>query len=100
MPFVAEEVYQGYFKRTEKTKSIHLTLLPTIEKGLDFPKIVPDFELVIDAISQIRKYKSENRLSMKAELESISIQIKDKSKIKKYLPLISKLMSVKTIKLV
>lgn len=99
MPFVTEEVYRGYFKQTEKTKSIHLTLLPMIEKELDFQKIVPDFELVIDAISQIRKYKSENRLSMKAELESISIKTKDKQKIKKYLPLISKLMSVKEIKL-
>jgi len=94
MPFVTEEVYQDYFRKTEKAKSIHLTLLPLIDKKLVFPSVANDFEQVIDAIAQIRKYKSEHRLSMKAEVESISIKAKNKAKIKKYLPLISKLMSV------
>ncbi|MBU3964652.1 valine--tRNA ligase [Patescibacteria group bacterium] len=100
MPFVTEEVYQDYFRKTEKTKSIHLTLLPNIEKQFNFPTVASDFETAVDAIAQIRKYKSENQLSMKAEIESVSIKVKNKTKIKKYLPLISKLMSVKAIKLV
>ena len=98
MPFVTEEVYQDYFRKTEKTKSIHLTFLPRVEKKFDFPAIASDFETAIDVISQIRKYKSEHRLSMKAELEEVSIKIKNKTKAKKYLPLISKLMSVEKIK--
>jgi len=100
MPFITEEVYQGYFRQYEKGKSIHKTLLPKLDKKLYFPTIAKNFELAIDAIVQIRKYKSEHQLSMKAELDKISVKVKnstERSKLKKYLPLISKLMSVKEI---
>jgi valyl-tRNA synthetase len=99
MPFVTEEVYQNYFKKSEKEKSIHLTKLPKKEKKLYFPKITQDFELAVDTIAQIRKYKSEHQLSMKAEIDNVSITTKNKTKIKKYLPLIGKLMSVKKIEI-
>ncbi len=97
MPFITEEIYQGYFKKFEREKSIHLMLLPQLDKKLHFPKIVSDFELVIDAIAQIRKYKSEHHLSIKAQLDKASIKTKNKTKIKKYLPLISRLMAIKQI---
>jgi valyl-tRNA synthetase len=97
MPFITEEVYQGYFRQYEKEKSIHKTLLPKLDKKLYFPKTAKDFELAIDAIAQIRKHKSEHQLSMKAELKKVPIKAKNKTKIKKYLPLIGKLMSVKEI---
>jgi len=97
VPFITENVYQDYFRKNEKAKSIHLTRLPKLEKKLYYPKIANDFELVIDAIAQIRKYKSEQHISMKAELDKVSITTKNKAKIKKYLPTISKLMSVAEI---
>jgi len=97
MPFITEEIYQAYFRKFEKERSIHLTLLPKADKKLCFSKIAKDFEFVIDAIAQIRKYKSEHHLSMKAEVESI--KIKSNLKIKKYLPFLSKLMSVKEIRI-
>lgn len=97
MPFITEEIYQDYFRKFEEEKSIHLTLLPSLDKKLYFPKIASDFELAIDAIAQIRTYKSKHHLSMKAELDKISIKTKNKTKTKKYLPLIGKVMSVKKI---
>ncbi len=99
VPFITENVYQDYFRKTEKTKSIHLTKLPKLEKRFYFSKIANDFELVIDAIAQIRKYKSEHQLSMKAEIDKVSVITKNKTKIKKYLPLMSKLMFVKKIEI-
>jgi valyl-tRNA synthetase len=99
MPFITEEVYQNYFRKFEKQKSIHLTLLPELDKKLYFSTVAKDFELAIDVIAQIRKYKSEHQLSMKAELDEVSIKIKNKTKIKKYLPLIGRLMSVKKIEI-
>ncbi|MBU4022914.1 valine--tRNA ligase [Patescibacteria group bacterium] len=95
MPFITEEIYQSYFIKFEKEKSIHLTFLPKPDKK--FLTEFKDFELVIEAIAQIRKYKSEHHLSMNAEVESI--KIKSSPKIKKYLPLLGKLMSVKQIKI-
>jgi valyl-tRNA synthetase len=93
MPFVTEEIYQSYFRKFEKEKSLHITNFP--ENLKSFEKTAKDFELVIDAIAQIRKYKSEHKLSMRAEVNKVSIKSEDK--IKKYLLLISKLMSVKEI---
>jgi len=97
VPFITENVYQDYFRKNEKVKSIHLTILPKLDKKLYFPKVANDFELVIDAIAQIRKYKSGQQLSMKAEIDNVSITTKNKAKIKKHLPLIAKLMSVREI---
>jgi valyl-tRNA synthetase len=97
IPFVVEEIYQSYFRKFEKKKSIHLTLLPKLDEKLYFPKIASDFELAIDAIAQIRKYKAKHRLSMKTQIEKVVIKTKNKARIKKYLPLIEELMSVKNI---
>jgi valyl-tRNA synthetase len=92
LPHITEEIYQGYFKQFEKTESIHLT---QITSPKDYKT---DFELAIDAIAQIRKYKSENQMSMKAEIETITLMC-DK-KVEKYFDLIKKLLSVKEIKLI
>ncbi|MEA3453268.1 MAG: valine--tRNA ligase [Patescibacteria group bacterium] len=98
-PFITENVYQDYFRKKEKIKSIHLTRLPKLEKKLYFKKTANDFELVIDAIARIRKHKSEQHLSMKADLKKVFIETKNKNKLKKYLPLISELMFVEKIEL-
>ena len=99
MPFVTEEIYQMYFRKFEKEKSIHLTLLPKPDKELYFPRIAKDFEVVIDAISQIRKYKSEHKLPMNAEVKKFILKTKEPKKLQKYLYLISQVMNVNEIRL-
>jgi valyl-tRNA synthetase len=99
MPFITEEIYQEYFKATEKAESIHLLLLPKDSELYNFSKVVSNFENVIDIIDQIRKYKSEQKMSVKAEIDNISVKVKAKKKIKKYLPLIEKMMAVKKIEI-
>jgi len=99
MPFITEEIYQMYFRKFEKDKSIHLTLLPKLDKKLYFPKVAKNFELVIDAISQIRKYKSEHKLPMNAEIEEITIRTSNKNKLRLYLALICKVLNVRHINL-
>lgn len=100
MPHITEEIYQEYFRKYQLEKSIHKTPMPKFNKRLYFPKQEKDFELAIDTISQIRKYKSEKNLSMKAEIESVIVRTKDKTKAKKYFPLIAKLLSVQKIEIV
>ena len=53
---------------------------------------------VIDIISAIRKYKSDNRASMKKEIDKLFVNSKDK-KIEKHFPLIASVMNVKSIEL-
>lgn len=100
MPHITEEIYQEYFKKFERKKSIHLTTLPKPNKKLYFPEQKKHFDLAIDIIGQIRKYKSKKNLSIKAETDKISVKTKNKLRVEKYLPLISKLLSVNNIEII
>lgn len=72
MPHITEEIYQDYFRQFEKTESMHLCLLSPIE--LDEKKnIIKDGDLVVDIVSKVRQFKSENKLSLKTEIEDITI---------------------------
>lgn len=75
-PFITEEIYQNYYKKYEKTKSIHLTKFEEIkinektEKGNLFVKI----------LSKIRQEKTKAKKPMNAEID-LSIDKKDYSKL-------------------
>ncbi len=71
MPHITEEIYQNYFKTYEKEKSIHLTTLHPID--IENENIIEKGDEVIEIISKIRQFKSENKLSLKTEIESITI---------------------------
>jgi valyl-tRNA synthetase len=65
MPFVTEEIYQEYFKETEKDESIHVSGWPvSFEKGDE--RLWNDF---CEMVSRIRKEKSEKNKSMNAEIK-------------------------------
>ncbi len=98
MPFVTEEIYQMYFRKFEKEKSIHITLLPKPDKKLYFPRTAHNFEFAIDAIAQIRKYKSEHKLPMNAEIGELRLKTKNKKLLEKYFPLLQRVLNVKRIK--
>ena len=72
MPHVNEEIYQDYFAQFEKTKSIHLCELKPLELDEE-ANIIENGDMVVDIVSRIRQFKSENKLSLKTEIESIKI---------------------------
>ena len=72
MPHVTEEIYQDYFVQFEKTKSIHLSELKPLNLDEE-ENILENGDLVVDIVSKIRQFKSENKLSLKTEIESIKI---------------------------
>jgi len=61
--FVTEEIYQTYFRKIEKEKSIHLTEWPV-------GKIwkTDEFDLFIEILAQIRQEKTKAKKSMNAEI--------------------------------
>ena len=78
MPFVTESIYQKMYRDYEKTKSIHLTKYPSLK--YDYKVNGDEY---IQIISEVRKYKADNNMSMKKELQKISINEKaDKKFIK------------------
>ncbi len=73
MPFITEEIYQTYFKRFEKTKSIHLTEWPKYDKKLEgwddknIKSHANELTLFVDLLTKIRAEKTKARKSMNTE---------------------------------
>ena len=72
MPHITEEIYQEYFKQFEKVESIHLCELNKIDVENE-DNIIENGDVVVDVVARVRQFKSLNQLSMKTELESITI---------------------------
>ena len=96
LPFISEEIYQDYFRKKEKGKSIHLTSFYKPEKKFENSKVENEFEEVILIISSLRRFKSEHKLSMKKELSKVTISSPDVF-LEKYFGIIKKVMSIKEI---
>jgi len=88
MPFITEEIYQLNHK-----ESIHKSQWPEL---IDANKPDYDFEEAIQAIDEIRKYKSENKISLGKELDEYTL--KTKVNLDKYKEFIQKAIKVKKIK--
>ncbi len=76
VPHITEYIYQEFFRQHENSISLH-KLCWESEKPTD-DEIIIFGEKLKDIISETRKYKSENSLSMKAEIEEIVITTEDK----------------------
>lgn len=76
IPHVTEEIYQGYFAGQEGALSIHRSAIKPIPVISDYAD--KDFEVgeaAVRIISELRKYKSEHNLSLKEEIEAVSVQL-------------------------
>jgi len=98
IPYLTEEIYQNYFRKKEKEKSIHQSQLPKINPRLMASYVKKEFDNVIDIIDAVRKYKSERKYSLKKEISKLIIQTKNK-KIEKYFKLLKELLYIKSIEI-
>ncbi len=71
VPHITEYIYQEFFRQREGTISLH-RLHWEAEKPLDH-EILLFGEKLKEVIAKARKYKSENALSMKTEMEEVVI---------------------------
>lgn len=71
VPHITEYIYQEFFRKHEKEESIHIFAWLNIDNIDD--SIINFGEKLKAVISDMRKYKSENNLSMKTEIENIYI---------------------------
>jgi valyl-tRNA synthetase len=68
MPHITEELYQIYFKQFDKQESIHVSSWPKYNEELINGKLEKDGDEIIQVISDVRKAKTDNKKSMKAEI--------------------------------
>lgn len=74
IPHVTEEIYQQFFKKYEKKESVHLTNWKEENIGYKDSKLESLGNDLLYVLSQIRKYKTENRLSYSALIEEVTIK--------------------------
>ena len=77
MPHVTEEIYQDYFKQFEWIDSVNIAKYPDVSDYLkidDKEKIKSEFNLFLDIVEYVRKYKTEKQISMWADLEKLIIK--------------------------
>jgi valyl-tRNA synthetase len=94
MPFVTEEIYQGYFLATEKTKSIHLTSFPTADGRFADANLAKEFTNLLDLVSAIRKFKSLHGYSLKRPLQEVIIDAPKAPSLEAYFGLLASMLSI------
>ncbi len=98
MPHISEEIYQAYFATKEKCLSVHLSSWPEFRKELvdEEAEIVGD--LGVDIINIVRKYKSEQKISLKEELQELVLVSEEKNFEKMIKSILSDLKAVLKVK--
>ncbi|MBU0470478.1 MAG: valine--tRNA ligase [Nanoarchaeota archaeon] len=71
MPHITEEIFHLYFAEKENQRSIHISSWPEFDPELIDEKAELAGDLGVDIINTVRKYKSENQLSLKEELSKL-----------------------------
>ncbi len=73
LPHICEEIYKDYFEKYEGEISIHKTQISYIPLE-SVEDIVEQGDAVVEIVSSIRRYKSENNLSLKYEIPKLIIK--------------------------
>jgi valyl-tRNA synthetase len=84
MPYITEEIYQAYFKDKEGKESIHLTSWPAYNEKFIDNEIEEIGDKLVEVISQVRKVKSENKVSLKEPVTEIVLDLEEE-KVKGFL---------------
>ena len=93
VPHITEEIYQSYFREFENKKSIHIANWPKIR---DIDEDILDLgEKAVEVIKRLRKYKSENQMSMNDDLKQVTI---NNESLKDLKDVIKTTMNIKKLK--
>ena len=68
-PFITEELYHAYYKKHEKSKSIHNSSWPSLNLTDDKAEKIGDFFVYV--LQHVRRAKSEKSLSLKNPVKKV-----------------------------
>ncbi|HLC72825.1 MAG TPA: valine--tRNA ligase [Candidatus Nanoarchaeia archaeon] len=68
MPYITEEIYMQLFSKEEKTKSIHISSWPTVDKKLISEETLVVGDRFVQILAEVRQFKSKQQVSLKAEV--------------------------------
>ncbi len=94
MPHITEELYQIYFKKKEKSNSIHISEWPKAEKTDKNLETAGD--KAVEIITEVRKVKSKAQKSMKAPIK-LTISKEDQKLLENFMEDLKAVTSAQTI---
>lgn len=74
IPFITEEVYHLYFSEVEGKTSVHRELWPIFDKTMIDEVAEKAGDLLVELLTEVRKYKSQKGVSLKTELSRAVIK--------------------------
>ena len=77
MPYITEEIFQMYFAKKEKAKSIHISAWPEVQEEWIDEDAKEAGETLVKLVSAVRQYKSEKGISLGKEVKAIHIDTAD-----------------------
>ena len=96
-PFIAEEIYQKYFREEEKGKSIHISKWPEKIKVEKRKEDDEKYGLLIEVIRKVRQEKSKAKKSMNSKIE-LTLEKKEKETLKDVLNDLKHVLNAEDIK--
>lgn len=76
MPHLTEEIYMDYYAQKEGTQSIHVSGYLDLGK-VENEQLIKNGEEVMNIVSGIRQFKSENKISLKTFIQDITVTTKN-----------------------
>jgi valyl-tRNA synthetase len=77
LPFVTDAIYRELFAQQEGIGSIHSATWPEADPALEDPAAEALGSTLVDIASAVRRYKSENNLSLSTEVERLQLSVTD-----------------------
>ena len=74
LPHITEEIYQAYYAQKENKLSIHISNYLNLGEVCD-KNLLHQGEILTQIVSDIRGYKSENKISLKTIISSLEITL-------------------------
>jgi valyl-tRNA synthetase len=82
LPHITETLYQELYRPHLNVASIHQTRFTDIQQKFDYSESAQAIKHVLDVVAQVRKLKTEQKLSLKTPIQKLIIQYSDE-KLKK-----------------
>jgi valyl-tRNA synthetase len=96
VPFVTEEIYQEYYKKSEKEKSVHISKWPEFDKTKNKTDL-NKWEMLLEVIKNIRQEKSNSKKPMNSEI-ILTLDLKSSKELKEFLEDLKSVANAKEIK--
>jgi isoleucyl-tRNA synthetase len=101
LPFITESLYQDFFKKFEKEKSIHLCYWPEADEKLINKKLENEMEIAKNIVEIANSIRHEKNLKLKYMLQSLTVEGKEDtvSAVKVLKAVIENMTNVKEVKI-